>query len=209
MQTFSMHSVVSAVDKTWENIYPTFSSSLGSTLLLIEKATHDPLYLWDITSLGGIYASRRGSPRSLGHALQWCVQPPGWQGWSDPHLPLRRQAWYVQNVSTFPNPFAVVFPIICVFWIQLTQTNIVFSRIALVSPFCAEIQLSGKFSENIAKLLFHQRTHGTRRWDREEPRGAHTTWWRGPGQATPGGGVAASAIASSLPSAYIKSLTWK
>jgi hypothetical protein len=31
-----------------ENIYPTFSSSLGSTLLLIEKTTHDPLYLWDI-----------------------------------------------------------------------------------------------------------------------------------------------------------------
>jgi hypothetical protein len=48
MQTFSMRRVVSMVDRTWETIYPTFSSSLGSTLLLIEEATHDPLYLWDI-----------------------------------------------------------------------------------------------------------------------------------------------------------------
>jgi hypothetical protein len=45
---FSVRRVVSVVDRTWENIYPTFSSPLGSTLLLIEKATHDPLYLWDI-----------------------------------------------------------------------------------------------------------------------------------------------------------------
>jgi hypothetical protein len=48
MQTFNVRRVVSAVYRTWENIYPTFSSSLGSTLLLIEKAAHDPLYLWDI-----------------------------------------------------------------------------------------------------------------------------------------------------------------
>ena len=48
MQTFSVRRVVSVVDRTWENVYPTFSSSLGSTLLLIEKATNDPLYLWDI-----------------------------------------------------------------------------------------------------------------------------------------------------------------
>jgi hypothetical protein len=51
MQAFSVRIVVSVVDRTWENIYPTFSSSLGSTLLLIEKATHDPLYLWDINEL--------------------------------------------------------------------------------------------------------------------------------------------------------------
>jgi hypothetical protein len=51
MQTFSVRRVISAVDRTWENVYPTFSSSLGSTLLLIEKATHDPLYLWVITPL--------------------------------------------------------------------------------------------------------------------------------------------------------------
>jgi hypothetical protein len=24
--------------------------------------------------------------------------------------------WYVQNVSTFPNTFAIVSPLICVFW---------------------------------------------------------------------------------------------
>jgi hypothetical protein len=29
-------------------------------------------------------------------------------------------SWYVQNVSTFPNTFAIVSPLICVFWIQLT-----------------------------------------------------------------------------------------
>jgi hypothetical protein len=111
--------------------------------------------------------------------------------------------WYVQNVSTFLNPFAVVFPLICVFRIQLTRTNAVFSRIALVSRFCAEIQLSGKISENIAKLLFYQKTHRARRGDGEGSRGAHTTWWRGPGQAVPGGGVAASAIALTPPSVYI------
>jgi hypothetical protein len=54
MQTFSVRRVVSVDDRTWENIYPTFSSSLGSTLLLIEKATHDPLYLWDIKTFSGV-----------------------------------------------------------------------------------------------------------------------------------------------------------
>jgi hypothetical protein len=51
--------VVSVVDRTWENIYPTFSSSLGSTLLLIEKATHDPLYLWDIKTFSGAVAGEQ------------------------------------------------------------------------------------------------------------------------------------------------------
>jgi hypothetical protein len=95
------------------------------------------------------------------------------------------------------------------FWIQLTQTNVVLSRIALVSHFCVEIQLSGKIPENIAKLLFYQKTHGARRRDGEEPRGAHTTWCHALGQAAPGGGVAASSTALSPPFAYIKSLTWK
>jgi hypothetical protein len=56
MQTFSVRRVVSAVDRTWENVYPTFSSSLGSTLLLIEKATRDPLYLCDIKTFSGTVA---------------------------------------------------------------------------------------------------------------------------------------------------------
>jgi hypothetical protein len=59
MQTFSVRRVVSAVDRTWENIYPSFSSSLGSTLLLIEKDTHDPLYLWDIKTFSGIIAGEQ------------------------------------------------------------------------------------------------------------------------------------------------------
>jgi hypothetical protein len=78
-----------------------------------------------------------------------------------------------------------------------------------VSCFCTEIQLSRKFPENIAKLLFYQKTHEARRRDGDEPRGAHTTWPCGPGQAAPGGGMAASATASSPHFAYIKSLTLK
>jgi hypothetical protein len=53
MQVFSVHRVVSVVDRTWENIYPTFSTSLGLTLFLIEKTTHDPLYLWVINAYDG------------------------------------------------------------------------------------------------------------------------------------------------------------
>jgi hypothetical protein len=116
--------------------------------------------------------------------------------------------WYAQNVSTFPNTFAVVFPLIYVFWIQLTWTNAIFSRIALVSCFCAEIQLSRKIPENTSKFLFYQKTHGARIWDREGPGGRHTTWWRGPGLVAPGGGAAALAISLTPSSAYIYPLTW-
>jgi hypothetical protein len=59
MQTFSVRRVVSAVDRTWENIYPIFSSSLGLSLLLIEKATHDPIYLWDIKTFSGSVAGEQ------------------------------------------------------------------------------------------------------------------------------------------------------
>lgn len=56
MQTFSVRRVVSVVDRTWKITYPTFSSSLGSTLLLTEKATRDPLYLWVIKTFSGAVA---------------------------------------------------------------------------------------------------------------------------------------------------------
>ncbi len=85
---------------------------------------------------------------------------------------------------------------------QLTRTDVVFSRITLVSSFCAENQLSGKIPENMPKILFHQKTHGARRRDRVGPRGAHTTWPCGLGLATPGGGVAASATPSASLFAY-------
>jgi hypothetical protein len=117
--------------------------------------------------------------------------------------------WYVQNVSTFSNTFAIVSPLICVFWIQLTRTNVVFSRIALVSHFCAEIRLSGKISENIAKILFCQKTHGARRRDEGGQRPGLTTRGRGLALAAPTCGEAASAVASTPPSAYIYPLTWK
>jgi hypothetical protein len=100
----------------------------------------------------------------------------------------------------------MVSPLICVFWIQLTP-NAVFSRIALVSCFCEEIQLSGKIPENIAKILFYQKTHGARRRDEEGLGGHHTTWWHGPSLAAPGCGEATPAISSSPPSAYKYPLT--
>src|SRR5215216_6368183 len=77
----------------------------------------------------------------------------------------------------------------CVIWMQLMRTDAVFSRIALLSTFCAENQLSGKIPENMPKILFHPKTPGARIRDGEEPGGGHTTWGRGPGQAAPGGGV--------------------
>src|SRR3954465_14032617 len=52
---------------------------------------------------------------------------------------------------------------------KLIQTNAVFSRISLVSCFCAENQLSGKIPENIPKVLFSQKTHGARRRGAEGP----------------------------------------
>ena len=51
-QTSSVHRVVSVVDRTWGNICSTFSSSLNSTLLLIENCC-DPLYLWVIKTFFG------------------------------------------------------------------------------------------------------------------------------------------------------------
>jgi hypothetical protein len=117
-------------------------------------------------------------------------------------------SWYVQNVSTFPNTFAIVSSLICVFWIQLTRTNAVFSRIALVSCFCAKIQLSGKIPENTAKFLFYQKTQWARRRDGEGLGARLTTRGRSPGLATPGGGKTTQAASSSPPFAYIYPSTW-
>jgi hypothetical protein len=85
---------------------------------------------------------------------------------------------------------------------KLTRINVVFSRIALVSHFCAEIQLSGKFPENIAKLLFYRRL--TEPEDETEKSHEGPTPPGHAGQARPRQGVGA---ASSPHFAYIKSLT--
>jgi hypothetical protein len=90
---------------------------------------------------------------------------------------------------------------------QLTRTNAIFSRIALVSYFYAEIQLSGKIPENIAKILFYQKTHGARRGDEERQGAGLNTRGRGPALVAPACGEAASAIASTPPSTYIYPLT--
>jgi hypothetical protein len=78
-----------------------------------------------------------------------------------------------------------------------------------VSCFCAEIRLSGKIPENIAKILFYQKTHGARRGNGERLGARLTTRGRGPGLAAPTCGEAASAIASTPPCAYIYPLTQK
>jgi hypothetical protein len=84
------------------------------------------------------------TPKPNTSPLEWPI-PSKTGGRSGSILGMRNQRsnssvlWYVQNVSTFPNTFAIVSPLICVFWIQLTRTNAVFSRIALVSRFCADI----------------------------------------------------------------------
>ena len=49
-KTFSVRRVVSMVDRTSENIYPSFSSLLGSTLLLIEKV-HTTPYTYGISQV--------------------------------------------------------------------------------------------------------------------------------------------------------------
>ena len=63
---------------------------------------------------------------------------------------------------------------------QITRTNAVFSRTVLVSRFCAEIQLSGKSSEFMQKVLFSQNIGGARRASQVEARGPHTIGRRAP-----------------------------
>jgi hypothetical protein len=107
----------------------------------------------------------------------------------------------------FPEHFCYCFPSNLCVLNELTQTNAVFSRIAMVSHFCAEIQLSVKIRENIAKILFQKKTHEARRRDREGLGGRHTTRGRGPGLTAPTCCEVALAIASTPPSAYIYPLT--
>jgi hypothetical protein len=87
------------------------------------------------------------------------------------------------------------------------RTNAVFNRIALVSHFCAEIRLSGKIPENIAKILFCQKTHGARRRDEGRQWPGLTTRGCGPALAAPTCGEVASTVASTPPSAYIYLMT--
>jgi hypothetical protein len=68
---------------------------------------------------------------------------------------------------------------------QLTRTNAVFSRIALVSRFCAQIQLLVKIWENIAKSYFTRRAtepedETTRGWEAATPPGGAAQAWPRP-----------------------------
>jgi hypothetical protein len=86
---------------------------------------------------------------------------------------------------------------------QLMWTDAVFSRIALVSRFCAEIQLSVKIREKLANILFHQKTHGARRRDEGEARGLLTHRGRGPGLAAPTWCEDGSLLEKRLPVAHV------
>ena len=70
---------------------------------------------------------------------------------------------------------------------QLTRTNAVFSRIALVSCFCAESQVSGKFPKNIPEFLFSRRH--TEPEDETEAGHEGPTPWASAAEAGPRRGV--------------------
>jgi hypothetical protein len=72
-----------------------------------------------------------------------------------------------------------------------------------------EIQLSAKIRKKLAKILFHQKTHGARRRIGGEARGLHTHRGRSPALAAPTCCEGGSAISSTPPSAYIYPLTLK
>ena len=87
-------------------------------------------------------------------------------------------------------------------WIQLTRTNAVFSRITLVSCFCAENELSGKIPENMPKTISHQKIHGARRGDRGEAWGPRPTPGASLPLAAPGGGATTPGTPSASLCAY-------
>lgn len=107
-------------------------------------------------------------------------------------IQLLRRAWYVQNVSILSNTFAIVLHLICMIWMELTRTNTIFSRIALLSYFCGESQLSGKSPKLWQTSYFFQKTHGARRRVGGGAPGHHATPRNGGGGTTPSSGVVAS-----------------
>ena len=64
---------------------------------------------------------------------------------------------------------------------QLTRTNVVFSRIALVFSFVQKNQLLGKTPIFIAIIIIHRKTHGARRGDEVAARGNHAILGHGQG----------------------------
>ena len=59
----------------WKPLIISFCSSLGSTLLLIERTTIDPLYLWVIKDRGGLWW--RGAPHTAKRSTDQLVYPWG------------------------------------------------------------------------------------------------------------------------------------
>ena len=103
----------------------------------------------------------------------------------------------------------LLFPLIFVwFWIQLTWTDAIFSRIALVSCFCAEIQLSGKNPENRKTPYFHRKLTEPEGEEQESPEWARKGPGAGPGLAVPGLCLAVSGTSSVSPRGYMRLVTW-
>ena len=72
---------------------------------------------------------------------------------------------------------------------ELTRSNVVFSRIALVSYFCAEIKILGKNGKT-PEILIWQKTHGARRGAAGSSHNPQTPPGCGLGLAAPGAHLA-------------------
>src|SRR4051794_9258031 len=96
----------------------------------------------------------------------------------------------------------LLFPLYLVcFWIKLTRTNAVFSRIALVSSLCAETRLSGKYETNLYKVFLDQKTHGAKRKVQKAHGGPTPVPGAPPPWAAPGRGEATPCAPRTPPSA--------
>ena len=102
---------VSVVDRTWGNIYSTFSSSLGTILLLIENC-YDPLHLWVIKGrcaalrfLKRIQVSspaRGSSPRQIQYVPRYPYFVTGW-GHRKIEPKTKHCSRWKKNQSSWPN----------------------------------------------------------------------------------------------------------
>src|SRR3954466_10188308 len=90
---------------------------------------------------------------------------------------------------------------------QLTQTNAVFSKIAMVSCFCAEINFREKYQKIYQKLYFPRRLTEPEGEKRKTPEWARQDPGAGPGLAAPGWRLAASGTFSASPFAYMTYVT--
>ena len=80
----------------------------------------------------------------------------------------------------FLEHFTIVSSLNLCDWIQLTLTDVVFSRITLVSCFCAENEQSWQIPESMPKTISHQKIHGAKGEIEGMPGGPRPTPGAGP-----------------------------